>query len=280
MSDAHQLPAVWVTGAAGLIGSHFLRHPAANARRWRLIGLSRTELDLLDSAAAARRFSQDRPALIIHCAAMSKSPACQANPALARRSNVEVTQHLADLASDGRFVFLSTDLIFDGRKGGYAENDAPNPLHVYGETKVAAEALVRAHPRHLIVRTSLNSGTSPTGDRSFNEELLLAMRAGKPQRLFTDEFRNPIHVTDTVRLIWALIGGAATGTYHVAGREKLSRREIGEWLASRHPELRGQIEPASLRTYQGPPRAPDTSLDCGKTERLLGEPMPEFRRET
>jgi dTDP-4-dehydrorhamnose reductase len=279
MSDAQQMPALWVTGAAGLIGSHFLRHPAANAKRWRLIGLSRAELDLLDSAAVARRFNQDRPALIIHCAAMSKSPACHANPALARRINVEVTEQLAELAEDGRFVFLSTDLIFDGRRGGYAENDAPNPLHVYGETKVAAEAIVRIHPRHLVIRTSLNCGTSPTGDRAFNEELLLAVRAGKPQRLFTDEFRNPIHVTDTVRLIWALIGVAATGTYHVAGREKLSRWEIGEWLASRHPELRSRIEPTSLRTYQGPPRAPDTSLNCGKAERLLGGPMPAFRRE-
>lgn len=270
------LPTLWITGAGGLIGHHFARAAAALGR-WNVIPLTRAELDLLDAAAVTARFRHDRPAVVVHCAALSKTPACQAEPELARRCNVEVTRQLAGLAGDGRFVFFSTDLIFDGRGGNYAENTPPNPLHVYGETKVAAEAAVRAHPRHLIVRTSLNYGTSPTADRSFAEEMLLAVRFGKMLSLFTDEFRSPLTVADTVTTVLDLLSASTTGTYHVAGRERLSRWEIGELVAGQHPELRGKLRADSLRRYQGPPRAPDTSLDCGKTVRLLGREIPGLR---
>lgn len=273
MKPASDLPLAWLTGAGGLIGSHLV---AKVPPGWRLGALARGDLDLLDHAAVAARFQRERPSLVIHCAAISKAAACQADPPLARRLNVDATRVLAELGGDARIVFLSSDLVFDGCRGRYPENAILNPLHLYGETKAAAEEALRRHPRHLIVRTSLNYGASPTGDRAFNEEMLAAMRAGRRQKLFTDEFRCPIAVEDTARLIWALIGAAATGTHHVAGGERLSRWEIGQRLLRRHPELAGQLEPASLREFAGPPRAPDTSLDCGKTERLLGGAMPRF----
>ncbi len=276
MNASLNRPTLWITGSGGLIG-HQLAHAAAALGRWDVVPLARRDLDLLEAGAVSERFRRDRPALVVHCAAMSKTPACQANPELARRCNVEVTRQLSELAGEGRFVFFSTDLIFDGRRGNYAENRPANPLHVYGETKVAAEAAVRAHPRHLIVRTSLNYGVSPTGDRSFAEEMLVAVRAGKTLSLFNDEFRSPITVEDTVAAVLDLLSAGATGTYHVAGSERLSRWEIGELVAARHPELSGKLRPESLRSYQGPPRSPDTSLDCGKTERLLGRKVPGLK---
>ena len=248
MDESTDFPALWITGAGGLIGHHLARAAAALGR-WNVVPITRGELDLLDSAAVTERFRRDRPAAVIHCAAMSKTPACQANSELARRSNVGVTRQLAELAGEGRFVFFSTDLIFDGRRGHYSENCPPNPLHVYGETKVVAEAAVRTHPRHLIVRTSLNYGESPTGDRSFVEEMLVAVRAGKTLSLFNDEFRSPITVGDTVATVLELLAAGATGTYHVAGSERLSRWEIGELVAVHHPELRGKLRPESLRSY-------------------------------
>lgn len=276
MNPSPALPKLWITGAGGLIGHH-LTQAAQQLGRWQVVPLTRTELDLLDSAQVAERFRRDVPAVVVHCAAMSKTPACQANPALARRSNVEATGVLTDLATNGRFVFFSTDLAFDGRRGNYPETAPPNPLHVYGETKVAAEAVVRPHPRHLIVRTSLNYGASPTGDRAFNEEMLAAVRAGRILPLFTDEFRSPLSVKSTVAAVLDLILAGATGTFHVAGDRRMSRWEIGEFVARQHPELLGQIVPESLRSYQGPPRAPDTSLDCSKATHLLGRTIPGLR---
>jgi dTDP-4-dehydrorhamnose reductase len=113
-------------------------------------GLTRARLDLADSAAVRREFRRQRPKLVVHCAALSNSPECQANPALAREINVEATARLAELAADAFFVFFSSDLVFDGRAGNYDESAPVNPLSVYAETKVAAERVVLANPKHLV----------------------------------------------------------------------------------------------------------------------------------
>jgi dTDP-4-dehydrorhamnose reductase len=267
-------PLAWITGAAGLIGSYLLRAAPGHACSWRVRGITRVQLDLTDFAAVARAFRRDSPQLIIHCAAISKSPVCQEQPDLARQINVEVTAHLAQLARDLPFVLLSTDLVFDGRQGGYAESDAPHPLSVYAETKVAAERVVLANPRHTVVRTSLNGGLSPTGDRGFNEEMRRAWLAGRTLKLFTDEFRSPIPAAVTARALWELIARDRPGLYHVAGAERLSRWQIGQCLAARWPQLEPRLEPASLRDYQGAPRAPDTSLCCDRVQALLSFPLP------
>lgn len=267
---------IWITGAAGLIGNELARRARAGAFRAAVHELAREELELTDFQAVARRFASDRPDLIIHCAALSRSPDCQADPARARRENVEVTRTLAGLGAEIAFVFFSTDLVFDGRRGGYREEDALNPLSVYGETKAVAEGLVLANPAHLVVRTSLNGGRSLRGDRGFNEELRRAWAAGRATRLFVDEFRSPIAAAATAAAVWELACQRVSGIYHVAGAERLSRWEIGQLLAERWRALRPELLPGSLREYTGAPRPPDTSLDCGKAQRRLSFPLPRF----
>jgi dTDP-4-dehydrorhamnose reductase len=267
-------PLAWITGAGGLIGRHLLDAAPRCAPNWRAVGLTRDQLDLSDFTAVSRRFDHDRPALIVHCAALSRSAACETNPVLARRLNVELTAHLAGLAREIPFVFFSTDLVFDGRKAPYQEPDPVQPLGVYAETKAAAESIVLAHPGHTVIRTSLNGGTSPTGDRAFNEEMRRAWQAGRSLRLFTDEFRCPIPAAVTARAVWELVGCERPGLYHLAGRERLSRWQIGELIARRWPQLQPRIEPGSLRDYQGAPRPPDTALDCTRLQSLLTFPLP------
>jgi dTDP-4-dehydrorhamnose reductase len=272
--EANSKPVVWITGAGGLIGSYFVQTARAHAAESRVYGLTHAQLDLLNLAAVKARFERDRPQLVIHCAAMSKSPACQANPELARKTNVEATRELAELAVEATFVFFSTDLVFDGAQGGYVETDAVNPLGVYAETKAQAEQIVARHPRHLIIRTSLNGGTSPTGDRGFNEVMRRAWTAGQTLALFSHEYRSPIHARETAEAVWKLISLGATGVFHVAGSERLSRWEIGERLAARWPQLKPKIRPEKLENHSGPPRAPDTSLNCAKTEALVSGRLP------
>ena len=269
-------PRAWVTGAGGLLGSAFVRTAAALAPHWEVRGLERGALDLTDGPAVQQWFARERPAAVIHCAAMSKSPACAQHPERARLVNVEATARLAGLAAEIPFVFFSTDLVFDGRVGNYAETDGVNPLTVYAETKVQAENGVRENSRHLIIRTSLNGGVSPTGDRGFNEELRRAWAAGRTTTLFTDEFRSPIAAVVTVRAVWALLAAGATGVFHVAGSERLSRWQIGQLLAVRCTEWQPRLEAGTLRDYSRPPRAPDTSLNGAKAQRLLPFPLPGF----
>lgn len=275
--SASDSPLAWITGAAGLIGNYLVQLAPRCAPGWRVAGLTRAELDLTDFTALRRRFRAERPALVIHCAALSRSPACEANPVLARLVNVEVSRALADLAADARLVFFSTDLVFDGRRGGYTEADPPNPLGVYATTKAEAEAHVLRHPRALVIRTSLNGGTSPTGDRAFNEQLRLAWQAGRPVRLYTDEFRSPLHAAVTARATWELALQDFHGLCHLAGTERLSRWEIGQHLAARWPQLQPRIEPGSVRDHPGPPRPPDTSLNCARAQARLSFRLPGLR---
>ncbi|MDD5140968.1 MAG: SDR family oxidoreductase [Verrucomicrobiales bacterium] len=265
----------WITGANGLIGNYLVQAAPRFAPGWRVRALTRDQLDLLDFAAVRREFQKDQPQLVIHCAAITAVADAQKNPDLARRVNVEVTGLLAELAEEIPFVFFSTDLVFDGRKGNYSETDATNPLHIYGETKLAAEEIVLKNRCHLVVRTSINGGVSPTGNRAFNEQLRRSLQqAGQGMRLFTDEFRCPIPAVETARAVWELAQKNCAGIYHVAGAEKLSRLQIGQLLVERWPEVKAKIEPGSAKDFPGPPRALDTSLDIAKVQKALSTPLP------
>jgi len=269
---------IWITGAGGLIGGCLVQSAPAYWPNTVVVGLRRADLDLTDAAAVRREFERLRPRLIIHCAAVTKPTDCEADPVLAQRLNVEATATLAGLAEDIPLVFFSTDLVFDGRTGGYEESAAVNPLNRYAETKVAAERRVLANPRHTVIRTSINGGTSSTGDRAFNEQLRRAWQEGRVLELFTDEFRCPIPASVTARAVWELIAFDRPGLYHVAGSERLSRWQIGQLLAARWPQWHPRIAPASLKDYAGPPRAADTSLNCAKAQQALSFPLPGLSR--
>lgn len=270
---------VVVTGSGGLIGSYLVGSATRWMPDWRVVGLTRDELDLTDQPAVKGMWQRLHPEAIVHCAAISKALACDRDPDLARRVNVEATSHLADLASGSgaRLLFLSTDHVFNGRQGSYTETDPVSPQTVYGKTKVAAERRILAHERHLVLRTSLNAGLSPTGDRSFVEELILAWRVRQSLTLFTDEYRCPIPAAVTARAIWELIVTAPPGLYHLAGPERLSRWELGQLIASLYPELEPSLRSGTLRDYAGPPRSPDLSLKCDKIRRHLSFQLPGFR---
>jgi dTDP-4-dehydrorhamnose reductase len=269
-------PLVWITGANGLIGNYLVQTAPRFAPRWRVRGLARNDFDLLDFKTVEREFKKDQPRIIIHCAAISVVSEAQKNSALAKKINVEATKFLAELATEIPFVFFSTDLIFDGRQGNYSENDLPNPLHLYGETKIAAEEIVLRNPKHLIVRTSINGGISRAGNRGFNEQLKLSLQNSSGMKLFTDEFRSPIFAGETARAVWELVEKNCAGIFHVAGAEKLSRFQIGELLLKRWPEIKTKIEVGSAKDFPGPPRALDTSLDISKAQKILSRPLLKF----
>ncbi len=216
-------PLVLITGAAGLIGHYLVKRAPRWAPGWEVLGLTRQEADLTDAGAVRRLWRELKPQAVIHCAAQSRPGPCQQDPVLARRINVEATALLAELSADIPFLFFSSDQVFDGSKGWYVETDQVNPLNVYGETKAEAERLVLQNPRHSVIREGLNAGTSPTGDRSFVEDMRNSVKSGKPLTLFTDEFRCPLPAGMTARALWELIELDRPGLYHLGGAERLSR---------------------------------------------------------
>ncbi|HWC61824.1 MAG TPA: SDR family oxidoreductase [Verrucomicrobiae bacterium] len=267
---------VWITGAGGLIGNYLVETAPRFAASRRVHGLTRADLDLENFAAVREAFKKDSPGMVIHCAALANTPACEKNPALARKLNVDVTSVLAELAKDIPLFFFSTDLVFDGLAGNYDETAAVNPLSAYAKTKVEAERIALANPKHTVVRTSLNFGKSPTGNRAFNEQMRSAVERGETLQLFTDEYRCPIPAEITARAVWELAGQDKPGLYHLTGSERLSRWEIGRLLAESWAPLKVKMEAGSIRDFRGLPRSPDTSLNCEKIQKLLSFPLPGF----
>lgn len=276
LTDSKLQPLVWITGAGGLIGNCLVQTAPRSAPSWHVRPLTRPELDLTDFAAVRAVFKKDSPQLVIHCAALAHTPTCEKNPELARKLNVDVTAALAELASNIPFIFFSTDLVFDGLTGNYDESVTPNPLSAYAKTKVAAECIVLANPKHTVLRTSLNFGTSPTRDRAFNEQMFQAVQRGETLKLFIDEFRCPIPAIETARATWEVALQNQPGLYHLAGSERLSRWQIGELLARQWKHVNPKMEPVSIRDFRGLPRSPDTSLNCAKIQKLLSSPLPRF----
>ena len=273
-------PTAWVTGAAGLIGGYLLKTADRWAPHWEVRGLTRADADLTDATQVQALWQRHRPDRIIHCAALSRTGACEQDPARARRINVDATKRLADLARHIPFIFLSTDQVFDGSKGHYVETDQVNPLNVYGQTKAEAERAVLENPAHAVVRIALTAGTSPTRDRSFVEDMVRAAAKGTKLTLFTDEFRCPITAGAVARALWEFAVKPGSGLYHLGGRDRLSRWEIGTLLTRWYPELAPAIQPGTLADYQGPPRPPDLSLCSDKIQALLSFPLPGLRQWT
>jgi dTDP-4-dehydrorhamnose reductase len=270
-------PRAIITGAAGLIGQYLVKTAPRWAPDWDVQGLSRADLDLTDRANVERTWQSIKPNAVIHCAALSRTKDCEQDSERARCINVEATAHLAQLSQDIPFIFLSSGEVFDGKTSWYVETDEPNPINVYGHTKLEAEQAVLENPGHSVVRIVLTAGTSETGDRSFVEDMCRTAKAGKDVTLYADEFRCPVPAAVIARVIWELVDRKQPGLYHLGGSERLSRWEIGETLLPWCPELKGHLMKGSARNHVGSPRPADLSLRYDKIQSLLSFRIPGFR---
>src|SRR5574339_563213 len=142
-------PRAIITGAAGLIGRYLVRSAPRWVPGWGVEGITRTQLDLTDRSAVASAFERYRPDFIIHCAALSRTKDCESDPENAKRINVGATGLLSQLSRNSRFIFLSSGEVFDGSAGWYDEEAEPNPINVYGRTKLEAERLVLQNPGQI-----------------------------------------------------------------------------------------------------------------------------------
>jgi dTDP-4-dehydrorhamnose reductase len=270
-------PRAIITGAAGLIGQYLVKSAPRWAPGWAVEGITRTQLDLTDRSAVASAFERYRPDLIIHCAALSRTKDCESDPENAKHINVGATGLLSQLSRNSRFLFLSSGEVFDGSAGWYDEEAEPNPINVYGRTKLEAERLVLQNPGHTVVRIVLTAGTSEHRDRSFVEDMCRVANAGKDVTLYADEFRCPLPAGVVARALWELAQRDRPGLYHLGGSERLSRWEIGEILVPWFPELTGRLIHGTARDHRGAPRPRDLSLTCDKIQKLLSFPIPGLR---
>lgn len=277
-----------ITGGSGQLGGYLLRELADRdesviawscSRTGQLFGFPLRPVNLTQPELIEKAFREARPDIVIHTAAITRIVDAYSDPAHARMVNVEGTAALAGIAKQfgARFVHVSTDLVFNGEKGSYREDDPPTPLSVYGQTKADAEreALTRGG---TVVRASLLFGPSVVDRPSFFDQQVRALLAGSPVTLFEDEWRTPLSFVAAARALLSVARSDFTGLLHLGGPERLSRLEMGRRLA----DLLGcghDAIVAATRAGAGVPEARprDTSLDSSLwRERFAQEPWPTW----
>src|SRR5207302_2945059 len=194
-------------------------------------GFAHASLDIGDARAVSEAIAAVSPRVVVNCAAMTNVDACESEPELAWAVNAEGAGHLARAAAEvgAEIVHVSTDYVFDGRKGGYVESDETNPLQAYGRAKLAGEDLVRvANPRHYIVRSAWIYGE---GGKNFVSQMPALVDRGDPLRAVDDQRSSPTFAPDLARAIAAAIGSGKYGTYHVVNEGSCSYAEFASCIA-------------------------------------------------
>lgn len=229
-------------------------------------------VDLARPDEVAAAFRAARPERVVHLAAVSRVSTCRENPRLAERINVDATRLLVALAREwrARLLLASTDMVFDGRRGGYAEDDVAEPLSVYGRSKLAAERSVLDYEQGLVVRLSLLFGPSRNGRPNYFDAQCDALRQRRPLPLFTDEWRTPLSLPVAASVLRTLVLSDVTGLLHLGGPERLSRRQLGCKVAQALgvDESLVVADQAAHHAF-AEPRPRDVSLDSRRIYRLF-----------
>ncbi len=285
---------ILLTGASGLLGLNLALEAArdhqvsgaVHQNSLKTQAFQVIEADLLAPGAVERLLDQVQPDWVIHCAALANVDACEADPAQAQQLNSLLPEKLARHVARGgaRLLHVSTDAVFDGARGGYTEQDEPNPLGVYSRTKLEGEQRVAAQdPSAIIARVNL-FGWSLHGRRSLAEFFYNNLSAGKGVMGFTDVFFCPLLVNDIAGVFLEMLELGLQGLYHVvSGAERgecLSKYEFGVRLAQTFELDASLIRPASIQEAMAiaglkTARSPLLTLRTDKLTAALGHPTPD-----
>lgn len=280
---------ILVTGSNGLLGQHLIKKLTENAA-YQVIATGRGEnrvphlitgihtyvpLDITDGIAVDNMIKNLQPEVIIHAAAMTQPDPCELNPVACWNINVTATRFLLSAAENtgARFIYLSTDFIFNGEAGPYIETDTPDPVNYYGSSKLAAEKAVReSNIRWAIVRTVLVYGNILVGNRSNVVSWVKEnLENNKPIKVVSDQWRTPTYVEDLAKGIVLVLEKNATGIYHISGDEGMSPFDMATAVADHLQADKSLMTEVNASTFTQPARRPlRTGFTIDKAKRTLG----------
>ena len=280
---------ILVTGANGFVaGSVATQAPA----HWTVVLVSRREPPRLRPAWIWRRadaaepesiagvIREEAPDAVIHTAATANIDYCESHPVKALRVNTETPRAAAEACArmNAKFVFCSTDNVFDGQTGRYRESDVPNPVNRYGITKYLAEQAVSAVDglRAVIARFTLVMGMPLLGAaRPFMVRMFDDLAAGGPVWAPPGEIRTPIDVISLGRALLELSENTYTGMIHLAGPDRTDRVDLTHQLVRWMGEDPNRVRPIEINTIPGRARRPeDVTLDTTRARSVLRTPLP------
>ncbi len=270
------MPSFLVLGAAGQLGSEVARLLPADDT----VALTREQLDITNFAQLSTVLNEVRPKIVFNCTGFVRVDEAEEKPEEAWRVNALAVLVLARECArqDATLVHISTDYVFDGRKKApYTELDVPNPLNVYGVTKLAGEFFVRAYcPRHFVVRSAGlygHRGSRAKGG-SFVDRILAKAAAGEPLQVVADQITSPTYTRDLATHLVKLAATEKFGLYHIANRGYCSWHEFATAIV----ETAGFPIPVTpITSDQLPLKAKRPSFSALISVKLLSAGLPPLR---
>jgi len=245
-------------------------------------GIKFHRLDITDKKALEKLISALEPAAVFSTAAMTNVDKCELERDVALRVNGKAVGQVAEAcAKAGAYLcHISTDYVFDGAKGNYLETDPVHPTSVYGESKLLGERELEKHGKGLkwtILRSSILYGAYR---KRFNFAMWLVdeLRAGREVRIVTDQVGSPTLADDLADACLELWKKGATGLYHVAGREAISRYDFALKVCDVFGFEKTMVKPIMTSELKQKAKRPqNSSLDVGRVEGVLGRKMMDVR---
>ena len=225
-----------------------------------VLGLGRAQLDITNPDQCQRAVAEFKPGAVINAAAMTNVDYCESHEEECSRVNAQGTANLATAAATAGSVLVhySSDYVFDGTKPEpYREEDATNPLSVYGRSKLQGEELARSHcPNHLILRTSWVFGRN---GKNFIRTIVGAAREGRPLRVVHDQRGSPSYTRDLAEHTRIMLESGSLGTYHLTNSGACSWYELAS-LAIKCANLNVEVSPVTTAEFPRPAPRPANSV--------------------
>ena len=263
-----------VIGATGQLGSDLVR---TFDQPGELVALSTRDVDILDSARTRSMLETLRPTCVINTAAYNLVDRAEDDERSAFALNAEAVGTLAAIcqAAGARLVHFSTDYVFDGAKRTpYLETDSPQPVSVYGESKLAGERLALERCERSVIFRVCGlfglAGSLGKGKGNFVETMLRVAREGRPLRVVSDQVLCPSYTLDLARKVWKVLPKVAHPVYHLTNAGQVSWYEF----ARRALELAGvtaDLTPVTAAEYGARARRPAYSVLAHAHLAALGE---------
>lgn len=257
---------IFISGASGLVGGNCLQHFKEMGHE--VVG-SHFSYETPDTVPFNTLALEDnnnfdvisfQPDVIVHCGALTHVDYCESNPKESYTKTVQSTLNLLELCKQtgAKFVFLSTDYVFDGENGPYKEDDKLNPLSIYGKHKVEAEhAIMKSDVAHLILRVTNVYGDEIRG-KNFIARIIDQCIKGQhlTLKLPYDQFASPTNAWDIARAMLVLLEHQKKGIYHICSSDYMNRVELALKVLSYFPDARYTLDAIDTASLNQPAARP------------------------
>ena len=274
---------VLITGASGLLGGKLVN---VLSKLYEVIPTHRTEalhpnsirMNISDRDEVFNVLSQLHPDTVIHTAAETNVDKCETNKEWAWNVNAAGTRNIAEACSKigAKLVYISTDYVFDGEKGLYSEEDEANPINYYGVTKLKGEDFVKQFCEDFIItRTSVLYGWHHK-KLNFATWVIDSLRSRRRISVAEDHYNSPTLADDLAEMIRRLVRSNASGVYHTAGGQRVSRYNLALKIAEIFDLNTSFLEPVKMSNLKAwvAKRPRDSSLSLEKIRKEVGiEPL-------